>query len=91
VAITADRLDGSAKAEGKAIASAQGQRAEVTVNLDLGDLVPGTYYLATTHDGDPASYFYPLTVRWRVKCVPSGRLRSPELNQEDQRLLTRPD
>ena len=63
VAITADRLDDSEKAEGEAIASAQGQRADVTVNLDLRDLAPGTYYLATTHDGDPASYFYPLTVR----------------------------
>jgi hypothetical protein len=63
VAITADRLDGSAKAEGDAIASAQGQRADVTVNLDLRNLAPGTYYLATTHDGDPASYFYPLTLR----------------------------
>jgi len=26
-------------------------------------LPPGTYFLATTHEGDPASYFYPLTVR----------------------------
>jgi hypothetical protein len=26
-------------------------------------LPPGTYFLTTTHEGDPASYFYPLTVR----------------------------
>lgn len=63
VSITAQRLDGSAKAEGDAIALAQGQHAEITVSLDLRNLIPGTYYLATTHDGDPASYFYPVTIR----------------------------
>jgi hypothetical protein len=26
-------------------------------------LPPGTYFLATTHKGNSASYFYPLTVR----------------------------
>jgi hypothetical protein len=36
---------------------------DLTVALDLRSLPPGTYFLATTHEGDPTSFFYPLTVR----------------------------
>ena len=36
---------------------------DLTVALDLRNLPPGTYFLATTHEGDPSSYFYPLTVQ----------------------------
>jgi hypothetical protein len=37
--------------------------ADLAVTLDLRGLPEGTYYLGTTHEGDQASYYYPLTVR----------------------------
>jgi hypothetical protein len=63
VSVTTDRNGGSEKASGRAVANVQGFHADLTVGLDLRSLSPGTYFLATTHEGDPASYFYPLTVR----------------------------
>jgi hypothetical protein len=63
VSVTTDRNGGSEKATGRAVANVQGFHADLTVALDLRSLPPGTYFLATTHEGDPASYFYPLTVR----------------------------
>ena len=63
VAVTADRGGASGKATGHAVANVQGFHADLTVTLDLRKLPTGTYFLATTHEGDPASYFYPLTVR----------------------------
>jgi hypothetical protein len=62
VSVTTDRNDTSEKASGRAVANVQGFHADITVALDLRSLSPGTYFLATTHQGDPASYFYPLTV-----------------------------
>jgi hypothetical protein len=63
VSVTTDRSGASEKATGRAVASVQGLHTDLTVALDLRSLPPGTYFLATTHEGDPASYFYPLTVR----------------------------
>jgi hypothetical protein len=63
VSVTADRSSASEKATGRAIANVQGFHTDLTVTLDLRSLPPGTYFLATTHEGDPASYFYPLSVR----------------------------
>ena len=63
VAVTTDRGGASDKANGRAVANVQGFRANLTVTLDLRRLPQGTYFLATTHEGDPASYYYPLTVR----------------------------
>jgi phage-related protein len=63
VSVTTDRNGGSEKATGRAVANVLGFHADLTVALDLRSLPPGTYFLATTHEGDPASYFYPLTVR----------------------------
>jgi hypothetical protein len=63
VSVTTDRGGASEKASGRAFAKVQGFHADLTVVLDLRNLSPGTYFLATTHEGDPASYFYPLTVR----------------------------
>ncbi len=63
VSVTTDRSGGSGKAVGPANANVQGYHAELTVKLDLRSLPSGTYFLATTHEGDSASYFYPLTVR----------------------------
>jgi hypothetical protein len=63
VSVAKDRDSESAKAEGRGVASAQGMHADLSVTLDLRRLRPGTYYLATTHEGDPSSYFYPLTIQ----------------------------
>lgn len=63
VAVTTDRDGSSDKATGLAVANVQGFHADLTVTLDLRRLTQGTYFLATTHEGDPASYFYPLSVK----------------------------
>jgi hypothetical protein len=63
VSVATDRTGGAEKAAGRAVANVQGFHAHLTVTLDLRSLQPGTYFLATTHEGDPASYFYPLTVQ----------------------------
>jgi len=63
VSVSTDRSGASEKATGHAVANVQGFHTDLTVALDLRSLPPGTYFLATTHEGDPASYFYPLTVR----------------------------
>jgi hypothetical protein len=63
ISVTTDRGGVSDKAAGRAVANAQGFHADLTVTLDLRLLPPGTYFLATTHEGDRASYSYPLTVR----------------------------
>lgn len=63
VSVTMDKDGSPAKAEGMGTANVNGFHAELTVSLDLRNLPQGTYYLATTHEGDRASYFYPLTVR----------------------------
>jgi len=63
IAVTTDRGGVPDKAAGRSVANVQGFHADLTVTLDLRLLLPGTYFLATTHEGDPASYFYPLTVR----------------------------
>lgn len=63
VSVTTDRSGAASNAAGRAVAVAKGMHADLTVTLDLRGLPPGTYFLTTTHEGDPASYFYPLTVR----------------------------
>jgi hypothetical protein len=62
VSVTTDRSGEAGKASGRAVAVAKGMHADLTVTLDLRGLPPGTYFFATTHEGDPASYFYPLTI-----------------------------
>jgi hypothetical protein len=62
VSVTMGRDGSPAKAEGRATASVHGFHADLNVTLDLRDLPEGTYYLATTHEGDQASYYYPLSV-----------------------------
>jgi hypothetical protein len=63
VSVTTDRNGASDRAEGQATANVSGAHTDLIVRLDLRNLVAGTYYLATTHEGDRASYYYPLTVR----------------------------
>jgi hypothetical protein len=63
VSVTVDKDGTPAKAEGMGTANVNGFHTDLTVTLDLRNLPEGTYYLATTHEGDRASYYYPLTVR----------------------------
>jgi hypothetical protein len=63
LSVTTDRAGASEKATGHSVANVQGFHADLTVALDLRSLPPGTYFLATTHEGDRASYFYPLSVK----------------------------
>lgn len=63
VTVTIDKYGSPAKAEAMGTANLNGFHADLTVTLDLRNLPQGTYYLATTHEGDRASYYYPLTVR----------------------------
>lgn len=62
VAVATDRNAASERVHADAVASTKGPQADLSVNLDLRHLDSGTYYLATTHQGDPSSYYYPLTV-----------------------------
>lgn len=63
VSVTMDKDGSPAKAETMGTANVNGFHADLTVTLDLHNLPQGTYYLATTHEGDRASYYYPLTLR----------------------------
>jgi hypothetical protein len=63
VSITTDRNGSAAKAEGSGTANVNGFHADLSVTLDLRNLPGGTCYLATTHEADRASYYYPLAVR----------------------------
>ena len=63
VSVTMDRTGNAQRAEGLGTANVSGIHADLTVTLDLRGLPEGTYYLGTTHEGDQASYYYPLTVR----------------------------
>jgi hypothetical protein len=63
ISVTTDRNGTPAKTEGSGIANVNGFHADVTATLDLRNLPSGIYYLATTHESDQTSYYYPLTVR----------------------------
>jgi hypothetical protein len=63
VSVMMDKHGSPAKAEEAGTANVNGFHADLTVTLDLRNLPQGTYYLATTHEGDRASYYYPLTVQ----------------------------
>jgi hypothetical protein len=63
ISVTTDRNGTPGRAAGRAIASVHGFHADLTVTLDLRNLSLGTYYLSTSHEGDEASYYYPLSLR----------------------------
>ncbi len=62
VSVSRDRSSDQVLASGAAAAQGSDQRRTVTVILDLRGTHPGSYFLATTHDKDEASYFYPLRI-----------------------------
>jgi len=63
VSAAKERNSSAAKAEGSGTTSVNGMHADLNVTLDLRNLPQGTYYLASTHESDRASYYYPLTVQ----------------------------
>jgi len=63
VSVTMDKDGSPAKAAAMGTAGVNGFHADLSVTLDLRNLPRGTCYLATTHESDRASYYYPLTVR----------------------------
>jgi hypothetical protein len=63
VAVTHDQSANDPLAHGAAAANGGGDREEVSVDLDLRKSKPGFYFLATTHEQDQASYYYPLQIK----------------------------
>lgn len=63
VAVTRDRTGNELLAHGSATAMGTGDREEVSIDLDLRNSQPGSYFLSTTHEQDQASYYYPLQIK----------------------------
>jgi len=63
VSVTMHKDGSPAKVEAMGTAGVNGFHADLSVTLDLRNLPRGTYYLATTHESDRASYYYQFTVR----------------------------
>jgi len=63
VAITQDRNGNGVIAQGSAQATTNGDHESVSVELDLRAAKAGAYFLATTHEQDQASYYYPLQIK----------------------------
>jgi hypothetical protein len=63
VAVTQDQNGNGVIAEGGVTATSNGDHESVSVELDLRSAKAGAYFLATTHEQDQASYYYPLQIR----------------------------
>jgi len=63
VAVTRDQTGNDLLAQSSATATGDGNREEISVDLDLRKSKPGPYFLSTTHEQDQASYYYPLQIR----------------------------
>jgi hypothetical protein len=63
VAVTQDRNGNGVVAQQMALATINGDHESVSVELDLRAAKAGAYFLATTHEQDQASYYYPLQIR----------------------------
>jgi hypothetical protein len=63
VAVARERTGGDLVAKASGTALANGDRTEVSVNLDLRQSKPGAYFLSTTHEREEASYYYPLQIK----------------------------
>jgi hypothetical protein len=63
VAVTQDQNGNGVVAERTSPATANGDHESVSVELDLRAAKAGAYFLATTHEQDQASYYYPLKIQ----------------------------
>jgi hypothetical protein len=63
VAVTQDQNGNGVVAQRSAPATINGDHESVSVELDLRAARAGAYFLATTHDQDQASYYYPLQIK----------------------------
>ncbi len=63
VAVTQDENGNGVVAQRSAPATINGDHESVSVELDLRAARAGTYFLATTHEQDQASYYYPLQIK----------------------------
>ena len=63
VAVTQDQNGNGVVAQRSAPATTNGDHESVAVELDLQAARAGAYFLATTHEQDQASYYYPLQIK----------------------------
>jgi len=63
VAVTQDQNGNGVVAQRTAPATINGDHESVSVELDLRAAKAGAYFLATTHEQDQASYYYPLQIK----------------------------
>jgi len=63
LAVTQDQNGNGVVAQRTAPATANGDHESVSVELDLRSAKAGAYFLATTHEQDQASYYYPLQIK----------------------------
>jgi hypothetical protein len=63
VAVTRDQAGNDVQAHNTVTATSNGNREEVSVDLDLRKAAAGPYFLSTTHEQDQASYYYPLQIK----------------------------
>jgi hypothetical protein len=63
VAVTRDQMGNDVLAQGSGVATSDGDKEQVSINLDLRKATTGAYFLSTTHEQDQASYYYPLRIR----------------------------
>lgn len=63
VAVTQDQNGNGVVAQGGAATTSSGDHVTVFVELDLRKAKAGAYFLATIHEQDQASYYYPLRIK----------------------------
>jgi hypothetical protein len=63
VAVTQDQNGNGVVAQRAELATISGDQESVSVELDLRAARAGAYFLATTHEQDQASYYYPLQIK----------------------------
>ena len=63
VAVTQDQNGNGVVAQRSAPATINGDHESVSVELDLRAAKAGAYFLATPHEQDQASYYYPLQIK----------------------------
>jgi hypothetical protein len=63
VAVTQDQDGNGVVAQKSVTATTDRDHESVVAELDLRTAKAGAYFLATTHEQDQASYYYPLQIR----------------------------